>query len=115
METLPLALIVIGVLVVGLLVGGLVAKIRNIEFRPFRTSAIFLSLILMGTLWLIMAYDITGGIEDDYSRGWIDASIIMVVLTGLVTSITKLTDDGGESDAIKMAKMFIDKPSNEKE
>ena len=80
----------------------------KVELRPFRTSAITIGILLVTAMWLTFHYDITGNIPDAYSRGWVDASIIMVVFAGLVTSITKLTDDGGESDVIKAIKMFLD-------
>ena len=63
----------------------------------------------MGAMWLTFHYDVTGVIGNDYARGWVDASIIMVVFTGLVTAVTKLCDDPGESDAVKMAKAFLEK------
>ena len=78
------------------------------QFRPFRTSAIIIAGFLIGAMWLTFHYDVTDVINDSYSRGWVDASIIMVVFTGLVTAITKLTDDGGKSDALAITEMHLD-------
>ena len=81
-------------------------------FRPFRTSAFFIGAFLLIALWMTFHYDVTGVIADPYSRGWVDASIVMVVLTGLVTSLTKLCDDGGESDVVKIVSKFLDDKKN---
>lgn len=78
-----------------------------LEFRPFRTSAVILALVMVGALWMVLHFDVTGAVSDDYSRGFIDGSIVMVIFTGLVTSITKLCDDGGESDTVKVVNAMV--------
>ena len=81
----------------------------RLEMRPFRTSGLLLALILIGALWLTFHYDVSGIVEDPYARGFVDGSIVMAVLTGLVTAINRVFDDGGESDAVKIVRDFLNK------
>lgn len=92
-------------------VAGLISG--KVEFRPFRTSAVAISLVLLTALWLTFHYDVTGAIPDGYTRGFVDGSIVMVVFTGLVTSVTNLTNDGGESEAVAVTRMFLESKNND--
>ena len=84
--------------------------VPKMAFRPFRTSAIALSLILLGMMWLVLEYDLklAGAIGETANavvNTLMDVSVVMVAFTGIVTSINKLSDDGGETDVIKLAKI----------
>ena len=113
MEYLPI--IQIGIIaVVSLAVGLLVASYKTIEFRPFRTSALAMAAMLLVLVWLGLDHDfnLTAlGVDETASvviNLVLDVSVFMVAVTGLVTSLTKLSDDGGKSDALSIAKMAFD-------
>lgn len=79
----------------------------RMEFRPFRTSMVAVSGLLVLALWLVLE---TVGIEG-YAGGLIDGTLIGVVFTALAAAIVKLSDDGGESDAVKIVNRFLDERS----
>ena len=101
--------VVVGVAVlafVGALVYGIIRD--KIEVRPFRVSGLLLAGLLVGALWMVLHFDVVGVIDDPYARGFVNGSIIMAVLTGLVTAVNRVFDDGGESDAVKVVRDFVD-------
>lgn len=69
-------------------------------FRPFRTSAIALGVLLLGALAMVIYGPGTGS-------EMLDGTILGIIFTGFITSVMKLSDDGGETDVIKAVKMFI--------
>ena len=92
---------------------GRVFRLLNLEFRPFRTSAIAFGLMLLGLNWMGLNHDLNlvaavGEAANVIINAVIDVSVFMVSVTGYVTAITKLADDGGESDTVKVIREFVD-------
>ena len=74
----------------------------KVELRPFRTSAVAFGVGLLVALWIT----ITVIPAEGYAGGLIDGTLIGIVFTAFATAITKLSDDGGESDVVKVVTMF---------
>ena len=86
-------------------VGYMVAR-DKMEARPFRTTAVVVSVILLLALWLCFHYQLLA-IEGGWAEGFVTGAVVMAVLTGLVTALTKLCDDGGESETIKALTLVL--------
>lgn len=86
----------------------------RVEVRPFRVSAIAFGLMLLVLVWLGLQYDLdiaAIGLSKEAAAVVnlvIDVSVFMVAVTGYVTGMVKLSDDGGESDGVKIVRMFLD-------
>lgn len=76
-----------------------------LEMRPFRTSAVAFGLGLLLALWMVLSIIPAEG----YEGGLIDGTLIGVVFTAFATAITKLSDDGGESETVAIVRMFLEK------
>ena len=95
----------------------------KLVFRPFRTTSIIMAMLLLALVWLGLQHDfnMTGAIEalgapeeaavaiNIALNLVVDVSVFMVAVTGLVGSILELSKDGGESDSVKVTKMFLDR------
>ena len=98
-------MIVVIVLTIGVYKG-------KVEVRPFRTSAVMMGMMLLGALWMALSYDLsifTGAdaiAHNAVVNAVVDVSTFMVVITGLVTSMTKLCDDSGDSEALAVLKQM---------
>ena len=79
----------------------------RLSMLPFRTTAVVFGLLLLGSLWLVIGLVDVPALEG-YPKGIVDGTLIGIVLTSFATAITKLTDDAGESDAVKMTKLFLE-------
>lgn len=71
------------------------------EFRPFRTSAIVLGLMLLAAMTIVLWFNHQMLGLEGYTQGFVDGTVIAITLTAYATGLTKLCDDGGESDVIK--------------
>ena len=87
----------------------------NLEFRPIRLSALLLAVVMLGIVWLAFYYDVSGvvaggetGSANPYTRGFIDAALLMVVVTTIGNALLRIVDDGGDSDAVKIANRHFD-------
>ena len=101
-----LAVTFLGLLAIGVYSG-------KVELRPFRTSAIAFGLMLIGLVWLGLNHDfkLLGAVTKETEQiinAVIDVSVFMVAVTGLVTALTKLSDDPGDSEAIKIARLILE-------
>ena len=100
-----MSLVTTAAIVVGLATG-------KMEMRPFRTTAVVFAIALMSALYMALNHDLSlAGIVSEEANKIVnfvvDVSVVMVVLTGLVTALTKLSDDGGESDTIKAINLLV--------
>ena len=102
-----LLVVSIGILATAALVAAGIMTGR-VELRPFRTSAVAFGAGLLFALWLTLRLVTLDG----YPGGLVDGTLIGIVFTAFATAITKLSDDGGESDVVKVVKMFLE--SNKK-
>lgn len=75
------------------------------SFRDFRTSAVVIGVLLYMALKHVLGITIVDG----YPGGLVDGTLIGIVFTAYATALMKLSDDGGESDAVKIVKMFLEK------
>ena len=71
------------------------------EFRPFRTSAIVLGLMLLAAMTIVLWFNHQMLGLEGYTQGFVDGTVIAITLTAYATGLTKLCDDGGESHVIK--------------
>ena len=72
------------------------------QFRDFRTSAIMMMFGVLAALFIIMYF---GG---SHMSSEVLSFVAGTVLGSLGTAIVKLSDDGGESDAVKVTRMFTE-------
>lgn len=84
----------------------------RVEVRPFRTSAIAMGMMLLAALWMALNHDFRLAAllterEQQLINAVVDITVLLVAVTGFVTSITKLSDDGGESDTIKAIRELV--------
>ena len=82
-----------------------------LKFRPIRSNAVIMGGFLLGALGMALAHDFSiatlSAQANEVINLVVDASVVMVVFTGYVTALTKLCDDGGESDAVKVVREFL--------
>ena len=74
----------------------------KMDFRPFRTSAIALGFMLLAAMTIVLAFNHMAMDLQGYTQGFVDGTVIAITLTAYATGLTKLCDDGGDSDAIKV-------------
>ena len=85
----------------------------KVEIRPFRLSAIAMTVALIVLVWMGLNHDYNlMALGMDQTGNLIvnlvlDVSVFMVAITGIVTSMVKLSDDGGESDSVTVTRMFL--------
>lgn len=99
---------------------GVAAYKGSLQFRPFRTSAIAMGLMLLGALYMSLSHDVqvtqmlvdvgadkaTAKIANFVVNLVVDVSVMILAIGGYVTSMNRLSDDGGESDTIKAIKIM---------
>ena len=84
--------------------GALMVLRGSLELRPFRTSAIIFGVGLLTALGMVLGFvELTG-----YAGGLVDGTLIGVVFTAFATAITRLCDDAGDSDVVKITEAFLE-------
>ena len=91
---------------------GLTIGSSQLTFRPFRTSAIAMAAFLFGALWLVLGHDLKLSMLGDEANGVVnlvfDTAAFILAIGYYGQSLLRLSDDGGESDAVKLSRDHIE-------